>query len=548
MLRELKINQLAVIDQASLELGEGFICLTGESGAGKSVIIDALLLLAGRRASSDLVRTGCDKAVVEAIFDIDPAQAVDLDLLDGPELFLRREISAEGKSRSFVNGVAVPNAVLQSYAEPAFEIYGQHGQQKLMNDKFHLDIFQEQTGLTEAAATYKKKLKTFRNAWQNYWELRDGEAQRLKELDFVRMQLKEINEVKPSEEDEDLDLRLKKARNAEEIKASRFSLVSLLDDSLLPDIKKAGRILSDLLEFEPGLQPYAEQIEGVSAVLSDLHGEVDIFEDDDDPGLLDRLEERESALNRLYMKYGRDLQEVIAERDKLLAEERRLRGQSEGLDDVWKTLSADYLQLKAERDKLCRARAEAAAGFSEEVSRQLQDLSLKGAAFLTDHQWPEWPGSLPQDRDFMPPTAEFRFLFSANTGEPAKPLGKVASGGELSRVLLALINAFPRRGSKLLVFDEIDAGLGGETAQSVGVKLAELGKRHQVFCVTHFAQVARFADHQIKVEKNVTDGRTKTSLVICDLEQRVAELARLMAGDAGAEGLRDHARRLLTKV
>ncbi|CAM2068314.1 DNA repair protein RecN [Sulfidibacter corallicola] len=544
MLRFLKIENLAVINQAELELGDGFICLTGESGAGKSVIIDALLLLGGGRASSDLVRTGFAKAVVEAEFEVDTPQD-DLDLLDGSQLFLRREISKEGKSRSFVNGTLVPNAVLQKYSRLAFEIHGQHGQQRLLKEKYHLDIFDAQTGLGEQAQAFDRRFAAFRKNLKTYWELRDGEAQRLREMDFLKLQIKEIEAVNPNEDDLDLDQRLKVARNQEQIRADRYALNSLLGDDLVPGLRKAQRLIDHLTEYEPTLKPYLEQIESLSYTLQDLHGDTAGDWSSDDS--LAELEDRESALNRLFMKYGRDVPEVLAELARLRGELESLRNNTEGLDDRWKTLVADYRELHEAKRRLQATRDKAATTFSATIARELAELHLKGAGFLVDNHWDEWPEELSEARDVALPGLRFRFLFSANPGEPPKSLSKVASGGELSRVMLALIHSFRRRQGLLLVFDEIDAGLGGETVHAVGAKLASLGKNHQVMCVTHFAQVARFADEQIKLEKTVKEGRTFTALVMCDYEQRVAELARLMGGDANAESLRDHARQLMAQ-
>lgn len=553
MLRLLKIQNLAVIDAAELELTEGFICLTGESGAGKSIIIEALQLLSGNRASADLIRQGCDKAVIEAEFELDPKWADapdpdgDLALLDGTQLFLRREISKEGKSRGFVNGALVPNSKLAAYSELAFEIHGQHGQQKLMQEREHLRMFDARTGLSQNAAAFQRQMRDFRKSFQQYWELKDGEAARLKELDFVQMQVDEIEEVKPSEDDLELGNRLERERNREDIKQYRYQLEGLLDDRLLPDLSTFQKTLSKLAQFEKSLEPYAEQVEGLFATLSDLQSEVGALEDEDEaPDTLVALEERETALNKLYMKYGRDVEEVLAELTRLKERRNQLQEEAFGLDARWQNLQNDYKALRAAKHALEQARQKASTQFGGAVSDALKELALLRAAFSVAFDPAAWPESLPLERDLELPTLKLRFLFSANPGEPPRPLSKVASGGEMSRVMLALISTLERKSRRLLVFDEIDAGLGGETAHAVGAKLAELGVGHQVFCVTHFAQVARFANQQIKIGKRETEGRTFSYLELCDQEGRITELARLMGGDSEATNLRDHARSLLT--
>ncbi len=546
MLKYLKIRNLAVIHEAELEVESAFICLTGESGAGKSVLVDALLLLAGGRASADLVRTGSDKSVIEAEFELD-RQVEELPLLEDGQLFLRREITREGKSRAFVNGALVPNGVLQQYAETAFEIHGQHGQQRLLKAKNHLDIFDEQTGIMDQRRAFEEKLTALKQDLREYAELKAGEAQRLKEIDFIHMQIGEIEAVNPSGEDADLDARLHKARNAETIRANRIELNELLNDRLAPDLERVGQLVRSLSEFEPTLAPYGEQVETLAATLEDLRGETESADEGfevENP--LPALEARENELNRLFMKYGRDVEEVLAELDRLKSSLAETAAASQSLGGRWRRLQRDYQALGAQRQALHQARERAAAAFEKEVERNFADLSLRSARFRVENKWADWPGELTEEPVLAAPA--FQFLLSSNLGEPLKPLTKVASGGELSRVLLSLISAFKRPSSMLLVFDEIDAGLGGETAHAVGAKLATLGRTHQVMCVTHFAQVARFAAQQIKLEKRERAGRTFVGLAVCDYDQRVAELARLMGGDADSESLREHARSLIQPV
>ena len=544
MLRFLKIQNLAVIDEAELEVDDGFVCLTGESGAGKSVLIDALLLLAGNRASSDLVRSGCTKAVVEAEFELNNTPS-GLELLDGSQLFLRREVTNQGKSRAFVNGVMVPANVLQSYGEIAFEIHGQHGQQRLLKARNHQHIFEEQVGLKDSVQEFERLKADLMAQVHAYWELMDGEAARLKEMDFIQLQLDEIDGADPDERDRDLDLHLKRARNRELIRANRKELHELLGGRLVPDLARLEKVLADLLEYSPELKPYLEEVVSAATSLNDLHSETRYWNDPGEEKSLAELEDRESALNRLFLKYGKDIDEVLAERIRLAQRLETLNQDSGGLEGRFARLEQTYTALLRRRQQLHGAREKAIQGFVRRVKESLSVLALASADFRVENIWPDWPEQLARERSPRLPQPELQFLFSSNPGEQVRPLARVASGGELSRVLLALISAFKRTGSRLLVFDEIDAGLGGETAHAAGARLAHLGRAHQVFCVTHFAQVARFAGQQIKIEKQVKGGRTFTKLVTCNHEQRIAELARLMGGDARSESLRDHARTLL---
>ncbi len=544
MLKYLKISNLAVIEEASVEVGSAFICLTGESGTGKSVLIDALLLLGGARGASDLVRTGSAKAVVEAEFELETVPD-HLELLEGKELYLRRELTSEGKSRAFVNGVMVPNSILSEYGDIAFEIHGQHGQQRLLKAKNHLLIFDEQTGLSHQRQGFQGELENFRKRFHAYWEAKDGEARRLKDIDFLQLQIGEIEAVNPGPEDEELELRLKKARNREKIRVQYQELSDILQERLIPEARRASRLLTSLAEFVPDLHAYREQIDPFSATLEDLQMEIEGQDQEVDEDQLSLLEARETELNKLFLKYGRDIEEVREELARLKTELDRLSLASKGLEEEWRGLQKAYEALKNERRGLLDKRREAVVFFRDRVTRGLHELSLDGAVFDVSLQWPDWPEQLPATRDLRLPQPELFFLFSSNPGEEPKPLSKVASGGELSRLLLALIGAFEHPSGQLLVFDEVDAGLGGETAHAVGEKLASLGKSNQILCVTHFAQVARFATQQIKIGKTVRGGRTFTSLILCDYEERVSELARLMGGDSQSETLRKHARQMM---
>ena len=545
MLRFLKIQNLAVIDQAELEVGPGFICLTGESGSGKSVLIDALLLLSGERASTDLVRTGCNKAIVEAEFEVETDHHHEaLELLDDQTLYLRREVTKDGKSRAFVNGVLVPKNILQRYGELAFEIHGQHGQQRLLKEKFHLPIFEDQTGLKDQSMAFEQASRTFKAHLKTYFELKNSEAQRLKEIDFTALQIKEIKEVCPCEKDLNLEKQLKKARNVELIRAANYELSELIGGRIRSDLNQALTQIDTLLEFHENLKPYQEQITSLVATMDELYNEIAYSSDSFEDQNLQNLEQRESELNRLFMKYGRDIPEVLAEYKQLQQKHKDLTHMSEGLEQRKKDLETEYNNLLQAKALLHKNRNKAIGGFASKVKAVLQELNLKNADFQIENEWAPWPDSAIETRELTAPT--FRFLFSSNLGEPVKPLSKVASGGELSRVLLALIHAFKRTHRRLLIFDEIDSGLGGETAHSVGTNLARLGNKHQVLCVTHFAQVARFANTQIKVQKTTREGRTFTSLVVCDTDQRITELARLLGGDTHSQSLREHAASLLS--
>ncbi len=544
MLRTLKAENLALLEFAELELGPGFVCLTGETGAGKSLLMDALRLLSGGRGSADYVRTGCRKASVEACFELHENHP-ELDLIDGNELFLRREITADGRSRAYVNGVAVPISLLESYSSIVFELFGQGGQQKLLTESRHLEFFDHSMGLEKKGLQLSHLVRDFQLKWASYWTLVDGERERLREMDAISMQIREIDEVDPNEEDLDLDVRFERVRHGEEIRQRAQSASTLIDDQLSSDLARLSKDIQFLMKFVPAWEPYGQQLQEASSTIDDLARDLSSLANDDEDEDLAILEARNNALNRLYMKYGRDLPEVIEEHKNLSKRLSLLKGQSGELPLLWSQLEKDYESLKNQKGALDKERVAAQLQFSQRVASELAELSFPNAAFSMDYDWPAWPSKLEPRPELSLPGAKLKFLFSPNPGEQPRGLAKIASGGELSRVLLAVICAAERSDKVTMVFDEVDAGIGGETATQVGKKLARLGDSYQTICVTHLAQVASKARQHLVIEKQVANERTSTKIFECRDENRVRELARLMGGDAESAALQEHASSML---
>lgn len=548
MLEIVKVENLALLTQALLELDAGFVCLTGETGAGKSLVIDALSLLSGGRASSDLIRTGCKRAVVEAELTLDNPPS-GFDLLDGARVFLRREIHRDGRARAFVNGAAVPISRLAQYAALGFELHGQHGQQHLLNEKYHLDLFDHHMNLTHRVSELDARVTAFKDAFRTYCDLRRDEGARLREMDVLGLQIGEIEAAALTEEDAELDSRLKKMRHLEQIRGSGFDMGQLIEDHLSPDLNTLKREVRSLSPFLPELAPYVDQLQSVHAVLNELSadlaalGELEVCAEE-----LEALERRATTVNRLYLKYGSDAAQVLEELARLKDRRRRLERVESDAEARWQALETDYGTLQKLRADLDEARRIAIERFCQRVTEQLDRFACGGTVFDAVYTPAEWPEKLTPSSKLEMPQPRMRFLIAPNPGEGLRPLTKIASGGELSRMLLALITGFDRPTEKTLVFDEIDTGVSGETALKIGEKLAALGHHHQVVCVTHLAQVACFADQHVRIEKTVNQGRTTTRVAVCDHEQRVAELARLMGGDSQAEALREHAKAMMMQA
>ncbi|PIE89887.1 MAG: hypothetical protein CR997_08700 [Acidobacteria bacterium] len=547
MLHYLKVSNFAVIKSVELEFQGGFTCLTGETGAGKSLIVGALGLLSGKRVSSDAIRTGAERAFVEAVFSVpESCDLSNYELLEDRELILRREVTQKGRSRAFINGVMVPNQLLSTYAGLVFEIHGQHGQQNLMKEALHLQLFDRHVNLQSDREALDRKCSSFMQQFRSYWDAVDNEGRLLKELDFVQLQIAEIDAVAPSKDDEEIDTKLKIAENAELIRMLKEELIELVNDTLSPATRRLLDILEKLWEFEPVYKAYGEQLAGFNLTFEELRQEIQngLFDESDEEALT-QLRERSNRLNQLYLKYGANLEAVLDERTRLNAHRKKLQNQTGGLNREWNKLCEDYVLLRAEQIQLNDRRKQRNKSFETELSRTLELLSFPQSAFCNRWQFGEWPESLPADRSFQFPRTALSFLFSPNLGEEPKALKRVASGGELSRVMLALIVSLSRERGKTLVFDEVDAGLGGETAGVVGEKLASLGVDNQVLCVTHLAQVARYATSHWLVQKSVKKNRTESSFSILDAEKRVIEIARLLGGNSSAEGLLLHARKML---
>ena len=547
MLNYLKVANLAVIESAELEFGEGFTCLTGETGAGKSLIVDALGILAGRRVSPDSIRTGQQKAVIEATFLLpDHFERSGFDLIEEKELILRREIFSEGRSRAFVNGVMVPNNLLQEYAAQVFEIHGQHGQQALLKEGSHCALFDRHADISHKVVSLEKKIHEFFVQWKDYWASVKNEQENRKELDFLYHQIAEIDKAQLTDEDDEIDTKLKIAENAEWIFNTRQEIAQGLDRNLVPGAKKLLHQLEKLSSFDPALSAYCEQLTGLQVTLGELNHEIQArLYDEVDEHELEVLRLRQTLLNQLFLKYGQNRHEVLQEGLRLEARRDELEAATGDLKGWWNKLETEYQVLCNLKSHLDKDRMEKTPEFESELVKVLQQLSFPHAVFQNAWDWSSWPAKLEEKPDLKFPRSSLVFKFSPNPGEHPRSLHKVASGGELSRVMLALIVSLTRERGKTLVFDEVDAGLGGETAELVGRKLASLGESNQVFCVTHLAQVAQFASRHWNVLKKVVNERTQTEFVNLTGGKRVEELARLMGGNSKADGLLQHAREMM---
>jgi DNA repair protein RecN (Recombination protein N) len=542
MLRFLRVRNFALIDQLELHFEEGFNLLSGETGAGKSIIVDALSLLTGSKASAGMIRTGETRAIVEAVFETDvktDLERLGLDSEDS-EIVIRREISGDERNRVYINNQPGTVAVLRELAPALLDIHGQHEQQTLLENANQLSFIDLFADTSELAAELAGIYTAIQRKEAELAVLLADHARKLERLDLLSFQLDEIQKANPKPgETEQVRKRLEVLAHAGKLlEAATRSYDTLYESeaSVLALISQTQRWLRDAAQHDSRLTPILEQAEAARISIQDIaYGLRDYANQiDADPQELERVQTRMAELERLHRKYGPDLLEHL---DKVKGER-----DSIGLTETKKLeLQADISKLQQRYDAaaatLTRTRRAISGELESAVERELHSLSMPQAQFRI-----HWSDCRPAARGKDRP----EFMISANPGEELQPLERIASGGELSRVMLALRTVLAvDRASKTLVFDEVDAGIGGKAAETVGRKLKQLSARYQILCVTHLAQIAAFADHQYRIEKLVLDGRSVTRVERLAGEARVEELVRMMSGSRVTEAARQHVKELL---
>ncbi|MDB6132575.1 MAG: recn: dna repair protein recn [Verrucomicrobiales bacterium] len=549
MLTTLSIKNLALVDALTWPLGAGLIGVTGETGAGKSIIVGALKLVLGERADRDLIRTGEDACTVEAVFEpvnlsvIDEALAqAGLEPCADGQLIIRRVISAGGQNRQFINCAPATLAVLKSLGQHLVDLHGPHEHQSLNSRERQLAMLDAASGAEEALEHYRTAWTEWRRLGQELDGLSHAEHVGQQELELLRFQVEEIDELNPRvEEEEPLLQRYKMAGNSTrlaELSATALGALHDAEDSVLSKLGDLRRTLRELeridrgvTEFTTGFETAFAELEELETGLRDYHEELEL-----DPREIARLEERINVLETLKRKYGGTLERVLDHRDAAAERLGKIEGRSGELERLGLELARAREGVNATGLVLSQLRRGAAPRLAKEVSRHLGDLGFRQARFSVELT----PLSQPGPRGLE----ETDFHFAPNPGEPPKPLRVIASSGEMSRVMLAVKSALAREDNiPLLVFDEIDANVGGEIAAAVGRKMAELGAHHQIISITHLPQVAALADHQFVVRKVVHKDRTHSQLTRVEGEDRVLEIARMLGGKA--ESARAHARNLL---
>ena len=552
MLRFLRIQRLAVIDALEVEFDPGLNVLTGETGAGKSILVEAVGLLLGSRASGDLVRTGEDLATIEAIFES-----------GGEELLVRREITAQGRSRALINGALATAGALKELSSRLIELHGQHEHQTLLDPSTHLaalDAFGDLDGLLAPTAA---AFDTMRSSAEELGRVRRRAAERGARQELAAFQLAELDRaaVRPGEDEELAATRqvLASAERVERLCAESYASLYERDGAVLAELSGVWRRVADLAALDPGFQPYLDARDGIKAQLEDLAFFLRRYAENVDasPARLQQVEERLALVERLKRKYGPGLEDVIAKRDML----RRELSELEHGDERTGVLERAHAEA---RDRyleaagvVSKARRRAAGAFARTLESALAELAMERTRFEVRFA----QGSLAEADWTAHGIDQAEFFVSPNPGEDLRPLARIASGGELSRIMLAIktMTAMSRHGfsdaagrppgtaAPGLIFDEVDAGIGGHVADVVGQKLRALGSAFQVLCITHLPQIAAYADTHFQIEKRVEAGRTRASVVRLDRGARVEEISRMLGGAGITAGIRASAREMLER-
>ena len=535
MLEELHVRDLALIDEAWIEFGPGLTVLTGETGAGKTVLVGALKLLLGERGDASLVRSRASEALVEGRV-----------VIDGTERTVRRRIAAEGRSKCYLDGAIATVADLASTLGPLVDLHGQHEHQAILTPARHAMYLDRFAGSAAAGAMagWREAFATLADARAEADSIAASLADRDRQLDYLRFQVREIEAIDPAPaEDDELEARLPRLRHGESLaSAASTAWRELSADGAARDRGAQGAsALRSVRDLDPALDQLAGELDAALAALDDLAGRLRDYGAavDYEPEAMNETQARLAALATLKKKYGPTLAGVL---DTARAAGERidaLEAGEEGLA-VAEAVAAEALDaLRHAGRRLAAARHEAADRFGKRLGKAASDLAMRDASFevaLEDLPEARWTAEGPQ---------RVEFLFSPAAGEPARPLARIASGGEISRVMLALKSVLGEADTvEVLVFDEIDAGIGGKTATSVGRRLAQLAVAHQVLVITHLAQVAAFADTHLSVTKQTRDGRTVTSVTPISGPDRIAEIARMLSGSDTDASLA-HARELL---
>lgn len=550
MLKELYIENLAVIEKATIDFCDKLNVFTGETGAGKSILINGINAILGQRVTKDIVRTGTHKAVISAQFvDLGDNVKEVLDKFgiscDDGELFLTREINSDGGSTARVNSRAVNVSVLKEIGETLVTIHGQHDNQILMAPEKHiniLDSYAESEALIEDYRTSFRELQQIAKKINKLKAEQDKKEFRISELTEIAEEIRALN-IQPNE-DKDIEAELNVSKNAVAISEALFAARQMLSgdddtDGAVEITQRASQSLMGYTDIMSDIAPLYDRLSSAAIEMEDISEELGALLDslDVDPKRFDYLNQRSDELRRIMKKYGPELDDVLKTLENAENELSELNGAEQNLDELNKEKDRLLAEVSKKAKTLSEHRKKAGERFVVQVTEELEFLNMPKVKLVVDQQ---------RGKLTINGMDTIEFLISANVGEEPKPIAKIASGGELSRIMLALKNVIAEKDSiGTLIFDEIDTGVSGRAAQKIGIKLKQISRLRQVLCVTHLAQMAVMADNHLLIEKNIVGDRTVTSVRTLDFEDRKLEIARIMGGDNITELMLENAEQYL---
>ncbi len=550
MLSLLKIQNLALVEDLAWELEGGLVGVTGETGAGKSIIVGALKLILGERADRGLIRTGAETCTVEAVFDLKNAAAVDailieggLDKLGGESLIIRRIIGTS-TNKQFVNGSPVTSAMLKSLGEHLVDLHGPHDHQSLHSKERQLEMLDAFTGVEDLAAKYRAAHVAWRRAQAEHDELASAERATEQEIDMLRFQIKDITDAKMQDgEEEEIESRHRIAANGARLVELCGGIADRLGEGeggIMTALREVAKMVHELEKYDPKLAEVFAGFESAHIELREMESSVRDYAEgiEIQPEELARLEQRIHTIQTLKRKYGSAVKDILAFQEQAESKLAKMENRGEALERLKKQAEIERAEVNKLGAQLSAKRKQAAPKLAKDISTHLADLGFQRAVF-------EVP-LIKRDEPARDGLEEVDFQFAPNPGEPLKPLRLTASSGEMSRVLLAVKSALAKQDAiPLMVFDEIDANVGGAISEAVGRKMAALAERHQVIAITHMPQLAGLAKSQFVVTKEFDAKRTRSTLSEVKGKDRITELARMLGGKA--ESAKAHAESLLAE-
>ncbi len=562
MLQEIRITNFAIIENLAIEFHSGLNVLTGETGAGKSIIIDALNLILGGRADTDTIRSGASTATVEACLKLDDSKTLSLiaDLgieVEAGQVIIKRIISNSDKNRTYLNNSNLTVAALSKIGDRLIDIHGQHDHQSLLHPETHVDLLDHYGKLLTDRDAFAEQHTAYQKTVQTLAQMQTNQGERLQRQDLLNFQIGEIDQAGLSVgEDDELKNEKNKLNHAEKLHQSVQNALDLLadtDGSALELLGRVDRELQGLPEIDPALETQAQRGQTAYLEAQELAEELRDYQRtiEFNPARLEEIEDRLAEINGLKRKYGNDIATILEYRETIGSELEALSLGEESMDALKAEIETRQKELAKLAVDLAKKREQAAEKLKKDVEKELRDLSMKHVQFGMRFEYEPDPEGFTTYKNKKTRThangiGEIEFLFSPNPGEELRPLAKIASGGEISRVMLALKSILNDQDPvPVMVFDEVDSGISGGVAEKVGNKLKKISQHKQIFCITHLPQIAGMADSHYRVHKTVSGKRTRSTIIEMDYEHRVEEIARMSGGEKITETTLKHAREMI---